>query len=112
LQADYAASESGVSSFLYAPPVEPSGERYPAATPNPIPTVAAEPVSTFSIDVHTAAYANTRRFLESGQLPPADAVRVEELINYSDYAYAQPVDSEVPFATAVSVVPTPWNDAT
>ncbi|MBT5435881.1 MAG: DUF3520 domain-containing protein [Rhodospirillaceae bacterium] len=96
---------------MFAPPVDPSGERYPDATPNPIHIVAAEPVSTFSIDVDTAAYANTRRFLESGQLPPADAVRVEELINYFDYTYAPPNDSKVPFATAVSVVPTPWNDA-
>ena len=65
-------------------------ERYPDADANPIKRVAEEPVSTFSIDVDTAAYANVRRFLHEGQLPPRDAVRVEELINYFDYGYAAP----------------------
>lgn len=88
------------------------GDVYEETAPNPIHAVSTDPVSTFSIDVDTASYANTRRFIESGQLPPADAVRVEELINYFDYAYAPPIDSEVPFATSVSVVPSPWNQAT
>jgi Ca-activated chloride channel family protein len=65
-------------------------ERYPAATPNPMHQVKAEPVSTFSIDVDTASYANVRRFLRSGLLPPPNAVRVEELINYFDYDYPCP----------------------
>ena len=105
--------------YLTAPPSEFQGALYPSTggvyeetVANPIHNVSTEPVSTFSIDVDTAAYANTRRFIESGQLPPADAVRVEELINYFNYAYAPPVDSQVPFAAAVSVVPSPWNQAT
>lgn len=66
-----------------------------------------EPLSTFSIDVDTASYANVRRFLNNGQLPPADAVRIEELINYFDYDYAGP-DGETPFATRVAVADCPW----
>ncbi len=50
------------------------------------------PLSTFSIDVDTASYANIRRFLESGSLPPKDAVRIEEMINYFSYDYPQPND--------------------
>ena len=73
-------------------------ERYPDATPNPVKQVADDPVSTFSIDVDTASYANVRRFLNDGHLPPRDAVRVEELINYFDYGYAPPADPDVPFA--------------
>ena len=65
-------------------------ERYPHATENPIKRVAEAPVSTFSIDVDTASYANVRRFLNDGSLPPHDAVRVEELVNYFDYGYAKP----------------------
>ena len=66
-----------------------------------------EPLSTFSIDVDTASYANVRRFLNSGQLPPADAVRIEELINYFEYEYPSP-DGETPFATHVAVTECPW----
>ena len=51
-----------------------------------------EPLSTFSIDVDTASYANVRRFIQSGQRPPKDAVRLEELINYFTYAYPEPPD--------------------
>ena len=65
-------------------------EKYPDATINPVKRVAEEPVSTFSIDVDTASYANVRRFLNDGELPPRDAVRVEELVNYFDYGYAKP----------------------
>ena len=56
----------------------------------PLPSVAQEPLSTFSIDVDTASYANVRRFLQGGQLPPPDAVRIEELINYFAYDYPPP----------------------
>ena len=65
-------------------------EKYPNATLNPVKRVGEEPVSTFSIDVDTASYANVRRFLNDGTLPPRDAVRVEELVNYFDYGYARP----------------------
>ena len=83
-------------------------ERYPDATPNPIKQVAADPVSTFSIDVDTASYANVRRFLNDGHLPPRDAVRVEELVNYFGYGYAPPPSTDEPFAVHVAVTPSPW----
>ena len=83
-------------------------ERYPDATPNPVKQVATDPVSTFSIDVDTASYANVRKFLADGHLPPRDAVRVEELVNYFDYGYAPPASSDTPFAVHVTVAPSPW----
>ena len=79
---------------------------------NPVQVVAEEPVSTFSIDVDTASYSFMRASLNQGVLPQADAVRIEELINYFPYDYAAPEDREAPFATSVSLMPTPWNDAT
>jgi Ca-activated chloride channel family protein len=71
------------------------------------------PLSTFSIDVDTASYANVRRFLQRGQLPPADAVRIEELINYFSYADTPPTDSLEdggnPFAVHMTQATAPWN---
>ncbi|MFK7888834.1 MAG: von Willebrand factor type A domain-containing protein [Gammaproteobacteria bacterium] len=67
-----------------------------------------DPVSTFSVDVDTGAYANVRRFLNDGSLPPTDAVRIEELINYFNYAYPQPKDA-TPFSVQTEIAPTPWN---
>lgn len=87
-------------------------ERYPHATPNPVHVTSKEPVSTFSADVDTASYANVRRFLCENSLPPADAVRVEEMINYFDYGYATPRDRNRPFQPTVAVYPTPWNKDT
>ena len=84
-------------------------ERYPHAQMNPIKRTAEEPVSTFSVDVDTAAYANMRRMLNNGTTPPTDAVRVEELINYFDYGYEKPADSQAPFKPFVAVVPSPWS---
>jgi len=75
---------------------------------NPVVAVSAAPVSTFSIDVDTAAYSFVRRLLNSGQLPPKDSVRTEELINYFDYAYPQPKDRSTPFATYTTVLDSPW----
>ncbi|MBI1339306.1 DUF3520 domain-containing protein [bacterium] len=83
-------------------------ERYPDAPINPVKQVAVEPVSTFSIDVDTAAYANVRRFLKDGDLPPKDAVRIEEMINYFDYDYPLPKSRETPFAPFVKLAPSPW----
>ena len=85
-------------------------ERYAAVTPNVFVTTAKDPKSTFSIDVDTASYANTRRFLlESEMLPPPQAVRTEELINYFDYDYALPSGEHAPFSVTTEVGPTPWN---
>jgi Ca-activated chloride channel family protein len=96
---------------LPAPGFAPSDtERYPDATPNPVRRVADEPVSTFSIDVDTASYANVRRFISDGSAPPRDAVRVEEMINYFDYGYARPRSAEEPFAVQTVVTPSPWSE--
>jgi Ca-activated chloride channel family protein len=85
-------------------------ERYQHSTDNPVHLVAEQPVSTFSIDVDTGSYANVRRFLNAGQLPPQDAVRVEEMLNYFDYGYASPQSREQPFAVGAELAPAPWNE--
>ncbi|PZQ58827.1 MAG: VWA domain-containing protein [Phenylobacterium zucineum] len=84
-------------------------ERYPGAVANPIRQTASEPVSTFSVDVDTASYANVRRFISEGARVPADAVRVEEMVNYFDYGYAGPTDRAQPFSTYVALAPSPWS---
>ncbi|MEE4354821.1 MAG: VWA domain-containing protein [Desulfococcaceae bacterium] len=68
-----------------------------------------DPLSTFSIDVDTASYANVRRFLNANRLPPADAVRIEELINYFDYDYPQPEGKE-PFSLHMETADCPWKN--
>ncbi|WP_298701444.1 VWA domain-containing protein [uncultured Brevundimonas sp.] len=93
---------------IIAPPRPVDTERYPDATPNPVRRVADEPVSTFSIDVDTASYSNVRRFIDEGRAPPADAVRVEELINYFDYGYDRPTSATQPFAITTAVTDSPW----
>jgi Ca-activated chloride channel family protein len=85
----------------------PGTEGYEPIVEQGFETPFAAPLSTFSIDVDTASYANVRRFLEDGQMPPVDAVRIEELINYFDYAYPQP-DGDVPFAVDLAVTESPW----
>ncbi|HEX7037159.1 MAG TPA: von Willebrand factor type A domain-containing protein [Pseudomonadales bacterium] len=90
-----------------APPRE-HRERYPDAGDNPVKVAAEEPVSTFSIDVDTASYGNVRRLLGHGVLPPADAVRIEELINYFRYDYPAPADGEA-FRVVTEVGPAPWH---
>lgn len=76
---------------------------------NPQKLVSHDPVSTFSVDVDTASYAFTRNTLNQGVLPQKDAVRVEEMVNYFDYDYAAPTNASEPFATHMSIMPTPWN---
>lgn len=86
-----------------------SGDQYTRIHENPfIVAQGPDAVSTFSIDVDTASYANVRQFLISGQLPPPDAVRIEELINYFHYDYAAPTD-ETPFAAHMEIAACPWN---
>ena len=87
-------------------------DRFDATVANPVKLVSEAPVSTFSIDVDTASYAFVRRSLNSGYLPPKNAVRIEEMINYFDYAYPLPEDRSVPFKPTVAVLPTPWNPDT
>lgn len=79
---------------------------------NPQKLVATDPVSTFSVDVDTASYAFTRAALNRGELPQKNAVRVEEMVNYFNYDYAAPTDPSQPFATHMSIMPTPWNAET
>ena len=86
-------------------------EQYQALTDNPVQLVSEQPVSTFSIDVDTGSYANVRRFLNDGSLPPKDAVRLEELVNYFPYAYPKP-EGDVPFSVATELATTPWNPET
>jgi Ca-activated chloride channel family protein len=88
---------------------EESRDKFEAKEINPVKQVASEPVSTFSIDVDTASYSFVRRALNAGHLPPKDAVRVEELINYFPYAYPAPDTADVPFKPTVSVFDAPWN---
>ncbi|MBA3240791.1 MAG: VWA domain-containing protein, partial [Acidobacteria bacterium] len=83
-------------------------ESYSKIDENPFLEVARAPLSTFSIDVDTASYSNTRRFLTEGRLPPKDAVRIEELVNYFSYEYPQPTGS-TPFSVTAEVADCPWN---
>ena len=82
-------------------------EKYPDAEVNGIKQVSQEPVSTFSIDVDTASYSNVRRMLNQGYLPQADAVRVEEMVNYFSYDYPEPENR--PFSIYQEVGPSPFN---
>ena len=112
---EMAVGDARTRGMPYPPPPAPprpgdiDTERYPHAAHNTIHQTVQEPVSTLSVDVDTASYANVRRFLNDGQRPPADAVRVEELINYFDYGYARPTDKSVPFKPFVAVTPSPWS---
>lgn len=83
-------------------------EDYDHITENRFLETAANPLSTFSIDVDGASYSNVRRFLQGGQLPPAGAVRVEELINYFHYNYPQP-KGDAPFSINTEIADCPWN---
>ncbi|MGE8482224.1 MAG: vWA domain-containing protein [Pseudomonas sp.] len=86
-------------------------EQYQALADNPIHSVAEAPVSTFSADVDTGAYANVRRLLNQGRLPPEGAVRLEEMVNYFPYDYALPTDGS-PFGVTTELAPSPWNPHT
>lgn len=85
----------------------PGNESYAAIVENEFRIVRDQPLSTFSIDVDTASYANVRRFLSQGQLPPKDAIRVEELLNYFSYDYPQPQEND-PFSVNMEVAECPW----
>lgn len=86
-------------------------EQYKNLPDNPVHRVAETPVSTFSVDVDTGSYANVRRFLNQGRLPPEGAVRLEEMVNYFPYSYALPTDGS-PFGVTTEVAATPWNPHT
>ena len=83
-------------------------DQFEAFASNAVKQVAAEPVSTFSLDVDTASYGFVRRSLLAGRMPPKDAVRVEEMVNYFPYAYPRPESAAVPFQPTITVTPAPW----
>ena len=83
-------------------------ESYDKIVENAFVGTISNPLSTFSVDVDRAAYANVRRFLENNQLPPPDAVRIEEMINYFNYNYPQP-SGEHPFSVNLELAECPWN---
>jgi Ca-activated chloride channel family protein len=121
LSSPFASGNMPASAYRQAKSIEPwhppvprqlnDTERYEHLDENPVRLASEQPVSTFSIDVDTGAYANVRRFLNEGRLPPQDAVRVEEMINYFDYDYAAPTTRETPFKVATELSQAPWNDA-
>jgi len=83
-------------------------ESYDHIEENRFRRAEADPLSTFSIDVDTASYANVRRFITDGMLPPAGAIRIEELVNYFRFDYPQPSANE-PFSITTELTPCPWN---
>ncbi|WP_322867159.1 von Willebrand factor type A domain-containing protein [Aquicoccus sp. G2-2] len=117
-----AASNSGIAAApattalhqndYFPRPPQPNTESYANAEQNPLKITAEGPVSTFSIDVDTASYAVIRSSITRGLLPPKEAVRIEEMINYFPYDYPAPTAGEAPFKPTVTVMPTPWNSGT
>ncbi len=93
----------------YSPPVNWNTEEYEYTEENAVKAVSLHPTSTFSIDADAASYANVRRFITNGSLPPASAVRLEEMINYFNYNYPQP-EGNLPFEVVTELSACPWND--
>ncbi len=98
-----AGKVAGIHSFM------PTTESYAGVSENVFHKVSKNPLSTFSIDVDAASYSNVRRFINNGNLPPKDAVRIEEMINYFDYDYAQPSGND-PVNITTELAPAPWNN--
>jgi Ca-activated chloride channel family protein len=104
-------SSSDIQSIAMAPAIydmENNTEDYSSIQENGFKDVFYQPSSTFSIDVDNASYSNIRRFINIGQLPPNDAVRIEEMINYFNYNYKQP-DGDKPFSVTTELASCPWN---
>lgn len=104
----YAAGSQRSSSPLAPPAPDFNTEAYSRVYENSFRETLQHPLSTFSIDVDTASYANVRRFLTGGSLPPPDAVRVEEMINYFGYDYPAPAGKE-PFSFSTALSEAPWH---
>jgi Ca-activated chloride channel homolog len=101
----------GIAADSIAPVQQDFGrDKFKNVDENNIHQVAIDPISTFSIDVDTAAYSYMRSSLNQGVLPQKDSVRVEELVNYFDYDYPLPTDKAVPFSTNVVLKPSPWGE--
>ena len=96
--------------ILSSPPQQRNAETYKEIKENSFVAVAQQPVTTFSADVDRAAYANVRRIIGYGQIPPKDAVRIEEMVNYFDYDYPTPEEgSASPLRVSPELAPAPWN---
>lgn len=110
----YAADQDGVAPqgyFREGSMTRQSSEQYESPPENPFtPVVDFQALSTFAIDVDTASYANIRRFINSGTRPPADAVRIEEMINYFSYEDAAPSENQ-PFSVHSQIASCPWSPA-
>jgi Ca-activated chloride channel family protein len=100
----------GVHHSIYRGPIRHNTEAYSKIDDNAFHLVRNAPLSTFSIDVDTASYSNVRRFLTTGSMPPPDAVRAEELINYFRFDYPQPANDQ-PLSVTTELAPCPWNKA-
>jgi Ca-activated chloride channel homolog len=100
---------ANVPSGYYNPAQPENREKYEGEDIAWIQRVANTPVSTFAVDVDTGAYANVRRFLNQAQMPPAEAVRTEEMVNYFRYDYPLPKDKEQPFSITTDMAMSPWN---
>jgi len=119
IQANFSRSAPKPETIISEPYLEPTNfrqqqepwnrEAYDRIIENTFKNPIDNPLSTFSIDVDTASYANVRRYLNGNQLPPADAVRIEEMLNYFSYDYDGPKD-ETPFAVHVDSASAPWNE--
>ena len=100
------------SPIMPMPRQQDNSEKYQHLAVNPIHQTATDAVATFSIDTDTGSYANVRRFLSDGQLPPTDAVRIEELINYFNYDFSQAKRlANAPFLVSTETVAAPWRTA-
>ena len=96
--------------ILSSPPQQRNAETYKEIKENSFVAVAQQPVTTFSADVDRAAYTNVRRIIGYGQIPPKDAVRIEEMVNYFDYDYPAPEEGSVsPLRVSPELAPAPWN---
>ncbi len=105
-------SDSASGDMMYAEPERQPAfntEEYAGISENIFHGALKNPLSTFSIDVDAASYSNMRRFIQNGQRPPVDAVRIEEMVNYFDYDYKQP-DAEDPFEVYTEISTAPWNE--
>ncbi len=106
--AQYAPATADYNSIQWQQPTYPNTEHYEGVEENGFKVALNDPLSTFSIDVDAASYSNLRRFINNGQRPPAEAIRIEEMVNYFNYDYEQPKGKD-PFAIHTEISTAPWN---
>lgn len=110
VQESRASLLSDMSTYDVPPQLNESRENYASLAQSDIKLAKVDPVSTFSIDVDTGSYTNIRRMLNQGVLPPANAVRVEEMINYFNYHYPAPSSFDQPFNIHTELAQSPWSE--